>query len=80
MLEFLGKLEQHEIKAKLEKLKGYQDANNKTFMTAKKHAPYKFQQIETVKTSMIQARDGAFSLSQQKLLDVINKNKKSAMS
>ena len=29
------KREQREIKAELEKLKGYQDANNKSFVTAK---------------------------------------------
>lgn len=35
MLGFLGKREQREIKAKLEKLKGYQDTNNKSFIAAK---------------------------------------------
>lgn len=36
MVGFLGKREQCEIKAELEKLKGYTDANNKSFMFAKK--------------------------------------------
>ncbi|MEB7693586.1 hypothetical protein NGB27_12185 [Staphylococcus epidermidis] len=35
MLGFLGKREQREIKAELEKLKGYQDTNNKSFIAAK---------------------------------------------
>ncbi|MGW8001803.1 hypothetical protein [Staphylococcus shinii] len=47
MVGFLGKREQREIKAELEKLKDYQDANNKSFVVAKK-----LQQIDILKASM----------------------------
>ncbi|MGW7807966.1 hypothetical protein ACWESC_10710 [Staphylococcus xylosus] len=71
MLGFLGKREQREIKAELEKLKGYQDANNKSFVTAKKQASNKLQQIDAVKANMVQASGGALSSSQQKLLEFL---------
>ena len=71
MLGFLGKREQREIKAELEKLKGYQDANNKFFMTAKKQASNKLQQIDAVKANMVQASGGALSSSQQKILEFL---------
>lgn len=71
MLGFLGKREQREIKAELEKLKGYQDANNKSFVTAKKQASKKLQQIDAVKANMVQASGGALSSSQQKLLEFL---------
>ncbi|PTH59906.1 hypothetical protein BU599_07755 [Staphylococcus arlettae] len=69
MLGFLGKREQKEIKEALEKLKGFQDANNKSFAAAKKQASNKLQQINTVKANMVQANGGALSSSQQKLLE-----------
>lgn len=71
MLGFLGKREQREIKAELEKLKGYQDANNKSFVTAKKQASKKLQQIDAVKANMVQASGGALSSSQQKILEFL---------
>ena len=71
MLGFLGKREQREIKAELEKLKGYQDANNKSFVTAKKQASNKLQQIDAVKANMVQASGGALSSSQQKILEFL---------
>ncbi|HHD0803747.1 TPA: hypothetical protein ACN103_001879 [Staphylococcus aureus] len=71
MLGFLGKREQREIKTELEKLKGYQDANNKSFVTAKKQASNKLQQIDAVKANMVQASGGALSSSQQKLLEFL---------
>ena len=71
MLGFLGKREQREIKAELEKLKGYQDANNKSFVTAKKQASKKLQQIDAVKANMVQASVGALSSSQQKILEFL---------
>ncbi|RIL32835.1 hypothetical protein BUY98_09135 [Staphylococcus gallinarum] len=71
ILGFLGKREQREIKAELEKLKGYQDANNKSFIAAKKQATNKLKQIDAVKASMIQASGGALSSSQQKVLEFL---------
>ncbi|PHK50098.1 hypothetical protein [Staphylococcus edaphicus] len=71
MLGFLGKREQSEIKAVLDKPKGYQDANNKSFVAAKKQASNKLQQIDTVKANMVQASGGALSSSQQKLLEFL---------
>ncbi|TID09267.1 hypothetical protein HMPREF9955_1200 [Staphylococcus epidermidis FS1] len=71
MLGFLGKREQRKIKAELEKLKGYQDANNKSFVTAKKQASNKLQQIDAVKANMVQASGGALSSSQQKILEFL---------
>ena len=58
----LGKREQREIKAELEKLKGYQDANNKSFVTAKKQAS-KLQQIDAVKANMVQQAAGIIVIS-----------------
>ncbi|MHD0396294.1 hypothetical protein ACY2DA_00200 [Staphylococcus simulans] len=69
MSGFLRKREQREIKTELEKLKGYQDANSKAFISAKKQASNKLQQIDTVKANMVQASGGALSSSQQKLLE-----------
>ncbi|UXR37906.1 hypothetical protein MUA41_00130 [Staphylococcus simulans] len=71
MVGFLGKREQREIKAELEKLKEYQDANNKFFMFAKKQASNKLQQIKTLKANMVQASGGALSSTQQKLLEFL---------
>ncbi|MGW8040037.1 hypothetical protein ACWEX2_07385 [Staphylococcus xylosus] len=71
MIGFLGKREQREIKAELEKLKDYQDANNKSFVAAKKQTSNKLQQIDILKASMGQVSGGALSSSQQKLLEFL---------
>lgn len=46
MVGFLGKREQREIKAELEKLKEYQDANNKSFMFAKSKRQINYNKLK----------------------------------
>lgn len=71
MSDFLGKREQREIKARLNEMKGYKDANSKSFVAAKKQMDNKLEKVDEVRANMLQMGGGALSSSQQKLLESV---------
>ena len=71
MSGFLRKREQREIKARLNEMKGYKDANSKSFVAAKKQMNNKLEKVDEVRANMLQMGGGALSSSQQKLLESV---------
>lgn len=65
---FLSADEQKMIRKVLKKLEKYQEANDKTYINAKKQTENKLGKVDEVRANLLQASGGALSSSQQKLL------------
>lgn len=68
---FLSADEQKVIKKVLKKLEKYEEANDKTYINAKKQTKNKLGKVDEVKANLLQASGGALSSSQQKLLECL---------
>lgn len=66
---FLIKGTQAKILAELKRVKGYQDANNKSFESVRKQTRRRLDKVETLRANWIQTNGGALSSSQQQLLE-----------
>ena len=60
---------QAKILAELKRVKGYQDANNKSFKSVRKQTRRRLDKVETLRANWIQTNGGALSSSQQQLLE-----------
>ena len=65
---FMSANEQKVIKKVLKKLEKYEEANDKTYINAKKQTKNKLGKVDEVRANLLQASGGALSSSQQKLL------------
>lgn len=71
MSGFLISGTQAKILAELKKIKGYQDANNKSLKSVRKQTSRRLHKIETLRANWIQMTGGALSSSQQQLLETL---------
>ncbi|MFV8748536.1 hypothetical protein ACNNMT_10870 [Staphylococcus epidermidis] len=65
---FMSSDEQKIIRKVLKKIEKYQEANDKTYINAKKQTENKLGKVDEVRANLLQASGGALSSSQQKLL------------
>lgn len=68
---FMSANEQKVIKKVLKKLEKYEEANDKTYINAKKQTKNKLGKVDEVRANLLQASGGALSSSQQKLLECL---------
>lgn len=69
---FLRKYAQAKILAELRKVKGYEDANNKSFKSVKDNTKSKLGKVEELRVNWLQANGGALTSSQLKLLESVS--------
>lgn len=65
---FMSSDEQKIIRKVIKKIEKYQEANDKTYINAKKQTENKLGKVDEVRANLLQASGGALSSSQQKLL------------
>ncbi|MDN8907694.1 hypothetical protein Q0O77_15420, partial [Staphylococcus aureus] len=56
----------------LRKVKGYEDANNKSFKSVKDNTKSKLGKVEELRVNWLQANGGALTSSQLKLLESVS--------
>ena len=59
------------ILAELNKVKGYQDENNKALKSVRKQTRHRLHKVETLRANWIQITGGPLSSSQQQLLEAL---------
>ncbi|AWR22655.1 hypothetical protein B9Y37_01600 [Staphylococcus aureus] len=59
------------ILAELNKVKGYQDENNKALKSVRKQTRHRLHKVETLRANWIQTTGGSLSSSQQQLLEAL---------
>lgn len=59
------------ILAELNKVKGYQDENNKSLKSVRKQTRHRLHKVETLRANWIQTTGGSLSSSQQQLLEAL---------